>query len=238
MKKIILAMVAVMVPLMLSAGSTDFWFRHFSVEDGLSSSAVRAIMQDKYGFMWLGTDDGLNRYDGTTIKIYRLNPEGVNDYISFLYDTTDRIWIGTGDGVYIYDYETENFEPFKLLTAKGDSINTNVNHIAEDRDGNLWFSTVGQGIFKYNISKHYLERYEFKDADGLMASVLIDSENQIWAVTNWGNPTVSKLNKAENKFEPFHITYDTGGYDSNSLVCWKILNMHSGWEPGSAVCKR
>ena len=49
MKKIILAMVAVMVPLMLSAGSTDFWFRHFSVEDGLSSSAVRAIMQDKYG---------------------------------------------------------------------------------------------------------------------------------------------------------------------------------------------
>lgn len=40
-------------------------------------------MQDKYGFMWLGTDDGLNRYDGTTIKIYRLNPEGVNDYISF-----------------------------------------------------------------------------------------------------------------------------------------------------------
>lgn len=218
MKKIILAMVAVMVPLMLSAGSTDFWFRHFSVEDGLSSSAVRAIMQDKYGFMWLGTDDGLNRYDGTTIKIYRLNPEGVNDYISFLYDTTDRIWIGTGGGVYIYDYETENFEPFKLLTAKGDSIKTNVNHIAEDRDGNLWFSTVGQGIFKYNVSKHYLERYEFKDADGLMASVLIDSENQIWAVTNWGNPTVSKLNKAENKFEPFHITYDTGGYDSNSLV--------------------
>jgi len=105
MKKIVLAIIAVMVPLMLSAGSTDFWFRHFSVEDGLSSSAVRAIMQDKYGFMWLGTDDGLNRYDGTTIKIYRLNPEGVNDYISFLYDTTEQIWIGTGDGVYIYDYE-------------------------------------------------------------------------------------------------------------------------------------
>ena len=51
MKKIILAIITVMVPLMLSAGSTDFWFRHFSVEDGLSSSAVRAIMQDKYGFM-------------------------------------------------------------------------------------------------------------------------------------------------------------------------------------------
>ena len=218
MKKIVLAIIAGIIPLVLPAASTDFWFRHFSVEDGLSSNSVRAIMQDKYGFMWLGTDDGLNRYDGTTIKVYNLNPQGSNDYISSLYDTTDNIWIGTEDGVYIFDYETENFEPFKVLTAQGDSIKSNVNHIAEDRDGNLWFSTVGQGIFKYNISKHYLEHYEFKDANGLMASVLIDSENQIWAVTNWGSPTVSKLNKAENKFEPFPITYEAGQYDSNSLV--------------------
>lgn len=218
MKKIILAIIAGIIPLVLPAASTDFWFRHFSVEDGLSSNSVRAIMQDKYGFMWLGTDDGLNRYDGTTIKVYNLNPQGSNDYISSLYDTTDNIWVGTEGGVYIFDYETESFELFKVLTAQGDSIKSNVNHIAEDRDGNLWFLTVGQGIFKYNISKHYLEHYEFKDANGLMASVLVDSENQIWAVTNWGSPTVSKLNKAENKFEPFPITYEAGQYDSNSLV--------------------
>lgn len=218
MKKIVLAIIAGIIPLVLPAASTDFWFRHFSVEDGLSSNSVRAIMQDKYGFMWLGTDDGLNRYDGTTIKVYNLNPQGSNDYISSLYDTTDNIWVGTEDGVYIFDYETESFELFKVLTAQGDSIKSNVNHIAEDRDGNLWFSTVGQGIFKYNISKHYLEHYEFKNANGLMASVLVDSENQIWAVTNWGSPTVSKLNKAENKFEPFPITYEVGQYDSNSLV--------------------
>ena len=218
MKKIVLAIIAGIIPLVLPAASTDFWFRHFSVEDGLSSNSVRAIMQDKYGFMWLGTDDGLNRYDGTTIKVYNLNPQGSNDYISSLYDTTDNIWVGTEDGVYIFDYETESFELFKVLTPQGDSIKSNVNHIAEDRDGNLWFSTVGQGIFKYNISKHYLEHYEFKNANGLMASVLVDSENQIWAVTNWGSPTVSKLNKVENKFEPFPITYEAGQYDSNSLV--------------------
>lgn len=218
MKKIILVIIAGILPLILSAASTDFWFRHFSVEDGLSSNSVRAIMQDKHGFMWLGTDDGLNRYDGTTIKVYNLNPQGSNNYISSLYDTTDEIWVGTEDGIYIFDYEMESFERFKVLTAQGDSIKSNVNHIVEDRDGNLWLSTVGQGIFKYNISKHYLEHYEFKDANGLMASVLIDSENQIWAVTNWGSPTVSKLNKAENKFDPFPITYETGKYNSNSLV--------------------
>ena len=121
MKKIVLAIIVGIIPLVLPAASTDFWFRHFSVEDGLSSNSVRAIMQDKYGFMWLGTDDGLNRYDGTTIKVYNLNPQGSNDYISSLYDTTDNIWIGTEDGVYIFDYETENFEPFKVLTAQGDN---------------------------------------------------------------------------------------------------------------------
>ena len=46
----------------------DLCFRHFSVEDGLSSNSVRALMQDKYGFLWIGTDEGLNRYDGTTVK--------------------------------------------------------------------------------------------------------------------------------------------------------------------------
>ena len=119
MKKIILAIIACVTPLILPAASTDFWFRHFSVEDGLSSNSVRAIMQDKYGFMWLGTDDGLNRYDGVSVKVYNLNPQGSNDYISSLYETADNIWIGTENGVYIFDYETESFEPFRTLTPQG-----------------------------------------------------------------------------------------------------------------------
>lgn len=218
MKKRLLAIVAVMLPLMLSAISTDFRFRHISVEDGLSSNTVRAILQDKYGFIWLGTDDGLDRYDGTVIKKYKLNPKGGNDYISSLYDATEQIWIGTDKGLYTYDYETEHFERFTRQTAQGDSIQSHVNHITEDRDGNLWFTTVGQGVFKYNASKDYLEHYEFKKADELMAGVLIDSENQVWAVTCWGQPTLSKLNKAENRFEPFKLTYEAGKHDSNALV--------------------
>ena len=218
MKKIILVIIAVVVPLLLSAGSTDFWFRCFSVEDGLSSNSVRAIVQDKSGFLWFGSDDGLNRYDGVTIKLYRLNSQGANEYISSLYDTGDKMWVGTDEGVYVYDYVTESFTPFNVVTSRYVGIEATVSHITEDRDGNLWFSTAGQGIFKYNIAKQYLEQYEFKDANGLMASVTIDSENQIWAVTNWGIPTVSKLNKAENRFDPFLVTYGKDGYNSNALV--------------------
>ena len=54
--------------MILFAASNDLCFRHFSVEDGLSSNSVRALMQDKYGFLWIGTDEGLNRYDGTTVN--------------------------------------------------------------------------------------------------------------------------------------------------------------------------
>lgn len=219
MKRFVLAVLVASVSLMLSAGSSSLWFRHLSVEDGLSSNTVRAIMQDKHGFLWLGTDDGLNRYDGTAMKTFKLNPQGVNEYISSLYETEDNIWVGTDEGIYIYDYETEKYKFFDLVTAT-DSIGicSNVNHIIEDRDGNLWLSTVGQGIFKYNLSNHVLEQYKFEAAGGLMASVLIDSENQVWAVTNWGTPTVSKLNKANNTFEPFHISYNADKHDSNSLV--------------------
>lgn len=235
MKKSLLALVAVMVSLLLQAAPADFRFRRISVEDGLASNSVRAVMQDKYGFMWIGTDDGLNRYDGISIKRYDLGLQGTSDYISCLYDVSDEIWVGTENGVYVFHYETEHFEPFKALTARGDSICCNVNHIAEDRDGNLWISTVGQGIFKYNRGKRLLEHYEFNLVRGLMASVLIDSENQVWAVTNWGNPAIFKLNKAENQFDPFPLTSGTGQYDASSLVMLEDSeqNLWLGtWEDG------
>ena len=218
MKRLVLLLLNLLMPMILFAASNDLCFRHFSVEDGLSSNSVRALIQDKYGFLWIGTDEGLNRYDGTTVKLYRLKDRGANEAISSLYSTLNKIWIGTDEGIYIYDYETEDIMPFVLATSKNIHIETNTNHIVEDKDKNLWFTTVGQGIFKYNTITNHLEQYEFKNANGLMASVLVDSENQIWAITNWGNSGLFKLNKAENKFETFPLSYESGKHDSNALV--------------------
>lgn len=218
MKRLVLLLLNLLMPMILFAASNDLCFRHFSVEDGLPSNSVRALMQDKYGFLWIGTDEGLNRYDGTTVKLYRLKDRGANEAISSLYSTLNKIWIGTDEGIYIYDYETEDIMPFVLATSQNIHIETNTNHIVEDKDKNLWFTTVGQGIFKYNTITNHLEQYEFKNANGLMASVLVDSENQIWAITNWGNSGLFKLNKAENKFETFPLSYESGKHDSNALV--------------------
>ena len=206
------------MPILLSAAPGNFRFRHFSVEDGVSSNSVRAILQDKYGFIWFGTDDGLNRYDGTTVKFFRINVPGMSEYISSLFDGDDCIWVGTDDGLFTFDYETETFTPMKVITLKGVKIATTVNVITEDKDGNLWLSTVGQGIFRYNRGQGYLEQYEFRGANGVMSSVMVDSDNQIWAITNWGTPSVAKLNKASNKFESFNLQYESQGQNSSSLA--------------------
>lgn len=218
MRKLILSIFNLLMPILLFAASNDLRFRHFSVEDGLSSNSVRALMQDKHGFLWIGTDEGLNRYDGTSIKLYRLKKQGANEAISSLYDTVDKIWIGTDRGIYTYDYQTEHIEPFTVATSSHISIQTNANDIIEDKDGNLWFATIGQGVFKYNIANNDLEQYEFKNSNGLMASILVDSENQIWAITSWGDPGISKLDKAKNKFEPFRPIYESQKYSSNALI--------------------
>lgn len=81
MKRLVLLLLNLLMPMILFAASNDLCFRHFSVEDGLSSNSVRALMQDKYGFLWIGTDEGLNRYDGTTVKLYRLKDRGANEAI-------------------------------------------------------------------------------------------------------------------------------------------------------------
>ena len=183
MKRLVLLLLNLLMPMILFAASNDLCFRHFSVEDGLSSNSVRAIMQDKYGFLWIGTDEGLNRYDGTTVKLYRLKDRGANEAISSLYGTQKKIWIGTDEGIYIYAYETEDIMPICTGQLRKCPIETNTNHIVEDKDA-IWFSTIGQGLFRYNTITNHLEQYEFKNAIGIIASIMVDSDNQIWALTN------------------------------------------------------
>lgn len=218
MRTLIITILYILIPILLSAAPGNFRFRHFSVEDGVSSNSVRAILQDKYGFIWFGTDDGLNRYDGFTIKLFRISIPGMSEYISSLFDGDDYIWVGTDDGLLTFDYETETIVPMKVATSRGVNIMTTVNVITVDKDGNLWLSTVGQGVFRYNREQKILEQYEFEGASGVMSSVMVDSENQIWAITNWGTPSVAKLNKASNKFEPFNLKHEAQGQNSSSLA--------------------
>jgi signal transduction histidine kinase/ligand-binding sensor domain-containing protein/AraC-like DNA-binding protein/ActR/RegA family two-component response regulator len=222
--------------MLLRAAPSEFRFRRFAVEDGLSSNCVHAIVQDHDGFIWVGTEEGLDRFDGATTRSFRVDTKTGSEYISALYAGSDYLWIGTEAGLYTYDYRTEVIQRVTVVTEKGNDIHSTVNTINEDREGNFWIATSGQGIFCYNFTSRRLKRYECKNASELIASVFIDSDNQVWAVTAWDSRSgLSRLNKAEDRFEPFQLKYSGSGLNSNALVMCEDSehNLWLGtWESG------
>ena len=105
----------------VQAAGEHYYFKNFSIKDGLPQTTVNAIMQDKKGFMWFGTKGGLSRYDGVSFRNFKRNMNDNhslgNNFITCLYeDKVGNIWVGTDAGVYIYYSDREIFMQFNLLS--------------------------------------------------------------------------------------------------------------------------
>jgi ligand-binding sensor domain-containing protein/signal transduction histidine kinase len=125
---------------------TRLEFNHFTIENGLSSSSVLSITQDAKGFIWAGTMDGLNRYDGNKVKIfksfYAKNPIGVSIKIVSLLADEQKVWIGTNNGLYLYDIHADSFRVFYHQPNNKKSISDNeINSLYKDKNGTVWVST-------------------------------------------------------------------------------------------------
>ncbi len=123
-------------------------FTRISVEQGLSQSTVQAILQDHAGFIWFGTEEGLNRYDGYAIIAFKhdpKNPESLpDDMVSALHeDREGRLWVGTEHGLCLFDRRTETF-------TRIPSVLDRVTSIVESSDGTLWVGAEGGGLFLRN----------------------------------------------------------------------------------------
>ena len=148
MKNKTISLLFLLLPIYILSGQ-EYYFKHYKVENGLSHSTVKAILQDKTGFLWFGTKDGLNKFDGYNFKIFQNDPDNVkslgSNSIEYLHEYNDDLWVGTDAGLYLYDDREESFE---LLEA---SLNRPILDIEHDDDGNLWY-IGGTTLFKYNIS--------------------------------------------------------------------------------------
>ncbi len=142
-------------------------FKHISSEQGLSNSTIECMFQDQTGFMWIGTRDGLNRFDGHQMKVYRYNAadsQSISDnYIRCItQDKSGALWIGTSNGLNRFDARTHRFTRFKNNLQSDNSISHNlVTSILEAKDGELWVGTAS-GLNRYepkssSFSRHYID---------------------------------------------------------------------------------
>ena len=136
------------------SASPYFSFKKYQVEDGLSHNTVWCALQDSYGFIWLGTSDGLNRYDGRGNKVYRnvLNEKFSleNNFVEALIEVDKNLWVGTNSGLYIYDRDTDRFSYFDKTTQYNVYISSEIKKIIKTENGLIWIATLGQGFFIYD----------------------------------------------------------------------------------------
>ena len=180
----------------------DYRYRNISMNDGLAANAVRNIVQDQYGFMWFGTDNGLCRYDGRQVQPYRIAELGVNQYISSLLAVEDVIYAGTDKGVFCLSLKSQLFTKLPM------TINSTVTSLALDKEGNLWASTMADGVWRFVPKTSQTKQYMLKANTPAVADVIIDNANQVWTITNWGSPAIQRLNRLHDRFEPVKLDYN------------------------------
>lgn len=203
----------------------SYSFKHYNINNGLSQNTVHAIFQDKLGFMWFGTKDGLNRFDGTLFKIYKFSPgENLRDNVfhRILQDKLDNLWVGTDDGIYIYDPRKEEFNRFELTTPDNVSIDGVVSDMLEDKEGDIWISLEEKGVFHYNFLTGVLTNYKIPRApDGMsMVSLCLGKEGDIWAFP-YNLPFVS-IDKKTGKITDFKLV-DNPDLFYNTGEIWKVV---------------
>ena len=144
----------------LHAQKSIIQFDRISIKDGLSQNTVTCIYQDSKGFMWFGTYDGLNRYDGKSFKVFKYDPDNNcsishNSITAICEDQYGILWIGTsGGGLNSFDPKKEIFRRYKHELDNGNCLSNNVvRTIFKDKSGNLWIGTWGGGLDLFDRSK-------------------------------------------------------------------------------------
>jgi ligand-binding sensor domain-containing protein/signal transduction histidine kinase len=185
-------------------------FESLGLEDGLSQSTVLAILQDKFGFLWIGTEDGLNRYNGYTFKVFRpdLNdPDSISDrWITSLFeDSQGYIWIGTRQGgLNRYDPAIGKFTYYLHDPEDPKSLSSNnVTAILENKKGELWIGT-NYGLNLLDRQTGGFQRFN-SDIDvpttissNLITTLFEDSRGILWIGTEDGR--LNRFNSATKNF--------------------------------------
>lgn len=188
-----LVFLAVLAPSGLEA-QAERRFERFSTDEGLSQSTVRSILRDHRGFMWFGTDDGLNKYDGYRFATFKRDPEDPgslsDNYVRALYEDRERVlWVGTNLGLNAFERSTGKFRRFFAASEKGQGIaHDSIHAIVEDREGYLWVGT-NEGLSRLDPSREKFESFHPVEGDDeslphdAIRALHLDPDGTLWVGT-------------------------------------------------------
>ena len=179
---------------LLTLVHANYNFENITVRDGMSDDQCLSISRDKDGFIWVGTNEGLNRYDGYSPKIYRSNPfDSTALSGNRIFDTyTDKegfLWVSTDKSLDKYMHGSNSFKRYPTGTSP--------TFITEDNIGNLWVATLSNGLYKINKTNNDVTNYKFSPLDPTSISsnqfihtqntpIVIDSNDNLWVATQNG----------------------------------------------------
>jgi len=190
-----------------------YFFKLISKQNGLSSNTINSITEDKHGFIWIATDDGLNRFDGQKVTTFFNNPEDTStissNIVDLIYtDRKGRFWVGTFDKLHLYDEKKEAF--IDVAHNQAPEIKNKVKHVhtmAEDKDGWLWLGTR-DGLYKLYINEqneititdqtHIIKRFQ-NDNGNYVRKIIIDKDDEIWVGIKYGDKGIIRFTPDKRK---------------------------------------
>lgn len=205
----------------------NMYFENIDGKEGLSNSSISSIVQDRYGFLWFGTQNGLNRYDGKKFLVFNNEPFQKNtipnQLIQTMYmDKNDILWIGTYNGLTRFNIKDGVFTTYANKTEDQESLSNNVAiAIERDREDNLWVGTL-KGLQIFDEKNQKFKRFNFDSKelgptkDTTIRDIYTDSSGNVWIGTYDG---IYKYNK--DKFVFYSAEYkfnDSEKYIKNSFI--------------------
>lgn len=232
MKKLmIICLVFVLSGHLSYAQYSNLKFENFDTNKGLSSSTSGEIFQDNEGFLWFGTIDGLNKYNGYEFEIYRpvindIHSISNNRINAVAQDSKGYLWIGTSNGLNVFDKKTQRFHRINFYKSSEASVilKEEINSLLFDKKNNLLWVATKNGLLKLdlksadedNFSKLIYTRYVNRPKDNSsldnnnVTGVLQDKKGNIWVAA--GGANLHKYNFRNNSFQRFNISFEKEQY--------------------------
>ncbi len=215
-------------------------FEHLTNRDGLSQMSVQTILQDRQGFMWFGTEDGLNRYDGYELRVFRPDAEkhesvSMGSISVLLEDSSGLLWIGTsGGGLDRFDPARESFRHYRhdpeQAATPGSLSHDDVRAIHEDGSGALWIGTGGGGLDRFDPARDRFTHYRHDPNDphslshDVVQTIHEDGSGVLWVGTQGGG--LDRFDPARDRFVHYRHDPQTAAGDPGSLSHDDVRALH------------